>query len=211
MKQNIVLVALTTLAALYCLLTLSITENIVIFIGAGVMYKLTDSLVATLLVFIILPIVSYMNQLNKIVMKKEKEGFHTDGAVQISDRVKTLVEEGKQRARPAMLTGVLERADIENFQSVMDASGSEVFTDKPEDMGAPGISVPAFVREKGRLLVIPEMAVPRVGSEEQMPRGQTIVEGADTEGESTALIADGAKLPVAEKNGEMSVGPMAIQ
>ncbi len=214
MKTNVVIVSLTVLAALYCLITLSVSDNLITFLGAFIMYKLTDSLLPTLAVFLVMPLVVYMKQEKIIkVASEKKEGFHTDGAVQISDRVKKLqqnsrqVNTGKITANAVPTTGVLESPEIESFQT-MDASGSPV----QETMeGYPGVSVPAFVREKGRLLVVPESSVPRARSDDVPPKPQTMVEGADKEGEKTALVSDATKLPEPEPFQSMNVGPAELE
>lgn len=209
MKQNVVIVSLIVLAALYSLITLSVSDNLITFIGAFVMYKLTDSLLPTLAVFIIMPLVVYMKQ-QKMVSVVKKEGFHTDGAVQISERVKGLQaaarakNTGKISGPQVATTGVLESPEIESFQNV-DASGAAV------QEGFPGVSVPAFVREKGRLLVVPETSVPRSRSDDVPPKPQTMVEGRDAEGETTALTSDATKLPEAPVPGVMNVGPAELE
>lgn len=207
MKQNVVIVSLIVLAALYSLITLSVSDNLITFIGALVMYKLTDSLLPTLAVFVIMPIVVYMKQQKMVTVVKKEEGFHTDGAEKISERVKGLARPkntGKLGAPQVATTGVLESPEIESFQS-MDASGAEV------KEGYPGVSVPAFVREKGRLLVVPETSVPRTRSDDVPPKPQTMVEGRDKEGETTALVSDATKLPEAPLPGVMNVGPAELE
>lgn len=213
MKTNVVIVSLTVLAALYCLITLSVSDNLITFLGAFVMYKLTDSLLPTLAVFLIMPLVVYMKQEKIIKVASQKEGFHTDGAVQISDRVKKLQQDARQKNTGKITenvvptTGVLESPEIESFQT-MDASGSQV----QETMeGYPGVSVPAFVREKGRLLVVPESSVPRARSDDMPPKPQTMVENADKEGEKTALVSDATKLPEPEPFQSMNIGPAELE
>jgi hypothetical protein len=204
MKQNVVIVSLLVLAALYNLITLSVSDNLITFIGAFVMFKLTNSLLPTLAVFVIMPLVVYMKQQKIISVVKKEEGFHTDGAVQISERVKGLAR-AKNTATPQLATtGVLESPEIESFQNI-DASGAEV------QEGFPGVSVPAFVREKGRLLVVPESSVPRSRSDDIPPKPQTMVEGRDGEGETTALVSDATKLPEAPVPGVMNVGPAELE
>ena len=205
MKQNVVIVSLIVLAALYSLITLSVSDNLITFIGAFVMFKLTDSLLPTLAVFLIMPLVVYMKQQKMItVAVAKKEGFHTDGAVQISDRVKGLQQAARVKNTQVATTGVLDSPEIESFQNV-DASGAEV------QEGFPGVSVPAFVREKGRLLVVPETSVPRTRSDDVPPKPQTMVEGRDPEGETTALVSDATKLPEAPVPGVMNVGPQELE
>lgn len=206
MKQNVVIVSLIVLAALYSLITLSVSDNLITFVGAFVMFKLTDSLLPTLAVFLVMPVVVYMKQ-QKMITVVKKEGFHTDGAIQISERVKGLQRPkntGKLGAPQVATTGVLESPEIESFQTI-DASGAAV------QEGFPGVSVPAFVREKGRLLVVPEVSVPRVRSDDIPPKPQTMVEGADKEGEKTALVSDATKLPEAPLSGVMNVGPAELE
>lgn len=207
---NVVTVSLMVLAALYCLITLSVSDNLITFLGALVMYKLTGLLLPTLAVFIIMPLVVYMKQEKMVKIVEKEEGFHTDGAVQISERVKKMQVQkntGKITANPVPTTGVLESPEIESFQT-MDASGSQM-QEKME--GYPGVSVPAFVREKGRLLVVPESSVPRVRSDDVPPKPQTMVEGADKEGETTALVSDATKLPEPEPFQSMNVGPAELE
>jgi len=90
-----------------------------------------------------------------------------------------------QATAPEETTGVLETTEIANFQDVNDASGSNPVPD----------SIPAFVKEQGRLLLVPEFSVERLENRETQPREQRVLQnGADNEGVNTALIADATTL-----------------
>jgi hypothetical protein len=83
-----------------------------------------------------------------------------------------------------------------------------------EGMGAPSVSVPAFVREQGRLLVVPEFSMPPPGSVERNPKMNPYVPQHDSEGVATALASDATQLPPAdEAAGDrpgVSVGPRRV-
>ncbi len=213
MKQDTIVSTLILITAIYIVISLSLFQSL-IALGAGVIaYKITESLLAVLIVLISIPVIVTLNRRRFFTA----EGFHTDGAVAISNRVKSIqkAQGGKQAQNmntvsdrlPTNLKGVVESPEIENFQNI-DASGGDII--EKAEVNAPGFSVPAFVKEKGRLLVVPEMSVPRVASEDTMPKANPMMEKPDYEGVETALTADGAKLPIDEsqKAGNMAAMPI---
>ena len=60
------------------------------------------------------------------------------------------------------------------------------------------MSVPASIKDKGRLLVVPEMSMPRVGTEDKMPRENRHVGEPDADGVNVALTHVGTELPSAD-------------
>ncbi len=212
MKQDTIVSTLILITAIYIVISLSLFQSL-IALGAGVIaYKITESLLAVLIVLISIPVIVTLNRRKFFTA----EGFHTDGAVAISNRVKSIqkAQGGKQAQNmntvsdrlPTNLKGVVESPEIENFQNI-DASGDII---EKAEVNAPGFSVPAFVKEKGRLLVVPEMSVPRVASEDTMPKANPMMEKPDDEGVETALTADGAKLPIDESQRAANLSAMPV-
>ena len=216
MKQDTILSTLILIVSIYIVVMLSLFQSLVAIAGGVIAYQITDSLLAVLIVLVSIPVIVELNRRN--IFSTREEGFHTDGAVAISNRVKQIQKSagGKQAANvnvvsnrlPANLKGVLESPEIESFQNI-DASGEVI---EKAEFNAPGFSVPAFVREKGRLLVVPEMSVPRISSPDSMPKPNPMMEKPDEEGVATALVADAAGLAIEESEqgsnrGSLSVGP----
>lgn len=199
MKQDTVVSTLILITGIYIVVSLSLFQSLVA-IAAGVLaYKITESMLAVLIVLISIPVIVGLNRRNFFM---GREGFATDGAVQISNRVKSIQKSaGGKKAEnlntvsdrlPAGLKGVLESPEIESFQTI-GASGEVI---EKAEINAPGFSVPAFVKEKGRLLVVPEMSVPRVASPDTMPKANPVMEKPDNEGLETALVSDAASMPI---------------
>lgn len=215
MKQDIVISTLVLITALYIVVSLSLFQSLVALAGGVIAYQITNSMVAVLIVLISIPVIVELNRRQFFVMAK-KEGFHTDGAVKISNRVKEIQQAsagkmaknvGKLSDRlPTNLKGVVESPEIENFQNI-DASGDII---EKAEMGAPGFSVPAFVKEKGRLIVVPEMSIPRMASEDMMPKPNPLMEKPDNEGIETALASDATKLSIDENQQAANLTSMPI-
>jgi hypothetical protein len=212
MKQDTIVSTLILITAIYIVVSLSLFQSIIALAGGVISYKITQSLLAVLIVLISIPVIVSLNRTKLFT----SEGFHTDGAVAISNRVKSIQKSqgGKQventnrlsERLPANLKGVVESPEIESFQNI-DASGDVI---EKAEVNAPGFSVPAFVKEKGRLLVVPEMSVPRVASEDMMPKPNPLMEKPDDEGMETALMADAAKMPIDESQRAANLSSMPI-
>ena len=200
MKQDTIVSTLILITAIYIVVSLSLIQSLIALAGGVLAYKITGSLLGVLIVLVSIPIIVELNR-RRFFMS---EGFHTDGAVAISNRVKSIQKSqgGKQAANtntmsdrlPSNLKGVVESPEIESFQNI-DASGDII---EKAEVNAPGFSVPAFVKEKGRLLVVPEMSVPRTASPDMMPKPNPMMERPDDEGVETALTPDAARLPIDE-------------
>ena len=76
------------------------------------------------------------------------------------------------------------------------SSGNE--SEEKDIPGHSQVSVPASIKDKGRLLVVPEMSMPRVGTEDKMPRENRHVGEPDTDGVDVALTHVGTELPAAD-------------
>ncbi len=168
---------------LYNLFVLPLTTSLLSF-GIGLIaYSITKSLVLVLVILAIAPLLILTER-----ARVERFADTTDDAAKISERVKAMKEQGK--AVPQETTGVLETQEIANFQDInapsTDVSGVPATPD----------SIPAFVREKGRLLLVPEQSVERLENKEVNPREQRVLQnGEDTEGVNTALVPDATQLP----------------
>ncbi len=215
MKQDTILSTLILIVSIYIVVSLSLFQSLISIAAGVIAYQISNSLLAVLIVLVSIPVIVELNRRNFF---RSQEGFHTDGAVAISNRVKQIQKSagGKQASNvnvvsnrlPENLKGVLESPEIESFQNI-DASGEVI---EKAEFNAPGFSVPAFVREKGRLLVVPEMSVPRISSPDTMPKPNPMMEKPDDEGVATALVSDAASIPVPESEqgsnrNSLPVGP----
>lgn len=215
MKQDTIVATLILITGVYIVVNLSFFQFLVAIAAGVIAHRITDSLLAVLIVLVSIPVIVEINRRN---LFSTREGFSTDGAVQISNRVKQIQKSGggKQSQNvntvsdrlPAGLKGVLESPEIESFQNI-DASGDII---EKAEINAPGFSVPAFVKEKGRLLVVPETSVPRISSPDTMPKANPVMEKPDDEGMETALVSDAAMMPVEKfeqgsNRPSLSVGP----
>jgi hypothetical protein len=202
MKQDTIVSTLILITAIYIVVSLSLIQTLIAFAGGVIAYKITESLAGVLIVLISIPVIVELNR--RQLFSTKKEGFSTDGAVTISNRVKAIqtASAGKNAAHmnrlsdrlPPVLKGVVESPEIEGFQSI-DASGDVI---EKAEVNAPGFSVPAFVKEKGRMLVVPEMSMPRIASQDTLPKPNPMMEMPDNEGLQTALSPDAASLPIEE-------------
>jgi hypothetical protein len=168
---------------LYNLFVLPLTTSLLSF-GIGLIaYSITKSLILVLVILAIAPLLILSERVHV-----ERFADTTDDATKISERVKAMKEQGK--VVPQETTGVLESQEVANFQDI-NAPSTDV-------SGAPATpdSIPAFVREKGRLLLVPEHSVERLENKEVNPREQRVLQnGEDTEGVNTALVPDATQLP----------------
>jgi hypothetical protein len=198
-KQMFVFPALIILVLAYNLYTLPIQTNALSVLAAGAIYGLTGSAALSLFALVATAVIVFA-----MPVTKKKEGFHNDGAKEISERLKVLKpSEGKSTVTgPTGPTGVLEHPSIASFLSVramdasgaegfiapFDASGVEGFLDASSNAGAPSVSVPALVRDKGRMLVVPESQVPSTNtSVDRTPKANPVINEHDHEGVKTAL------------------------
>lgn len=168
---------------LYNLFVLPFTTTLLSVGISLIAYSLTKSLVLVIVILAIAPLMILSER-----ARVERFADTTDGATKISERVKAMKA---SHAAPQETTGVLESNEIANFQDInaaMDASGA---TAPVPD------SIPAFVKEQGRLLLVPEFSVERLENRESNPREQRVLQnGEDAEGVNTALAHDATTLPV---------------
>jgi hypothetical protein len=201
-KQMFVFPALIILVLAYNLYTLPIQTNALSVLAAGAIYGLTGSAALSLFALVATAVIVFA-----MPVTKKKEGFHNDGAKEISERLKVLKpSEGKSKVTGSTAPmGVLEHPSIESFLSVramramdasgaegfiapFDASGVEGFVDATTNAGAPSVSVPALVRDKGRMLVVPESQIPSTNtSVDRTPKANPVINDHDHEGVKTAL------------------------
>ena len=199
MTQGVILPIVVALLVIHDLYYMPLTAFIITAIVAAALYGITRSLLLPAAVLFIAPIIQMIIQIMKMT-----EMFQ--GAMAVSERVKEM-KAAKVVSKPASTTGVLASANIENFQSV-DASGSEAPT------GLSGVSVPAYVREKGRMIVIPEHSMARLESFDSNPRpSPALIMGKDDESVGTALKQDATQLSDADQKASapsMSAGPTDV-
>lgn len=196
MTQGVILPIVVALLVVHDFYHLPIIAFIITLIIAATLYGMTDSLLLPAAVLFIAPIIKMLFEI-----MKRTEKFQN--ALAVSDRVKEM-KAAKVVSKPPSTTGVLASANIENFQSV-DASGSEAPT------GLSGVSVPAYVREKGRMIVIPEHSMARLESFDNNPRpSPALILGEDDDSVTTALKQDATQLSAADQKASapsMSAGP----
>ena len=197
MKQKMILQILLVLLSIHDIMYMPLQTSILTFLGAFALYGLTNELLVPVFILFMSPLIV----LSVKMYKKGTEGFQQGKAEEISDRVK-----GMQTvvAPPASGPfGVLGMPNVENFQDVNNVS--QVVD------SAPAVSVPAFVKDKGRMLLVPENAVANSGSLDKNPQANpALITGHDTESVNTALVADATQLGNAAQPASavgMSVGP----
>lgn len=167
------------LLVLYNLFVLPFTTSLLSIGISLIAYSLTKSLVLVIVILAVAPLMILSER-----VRVERFADTTDDASKISERVKAM--KAGHTAVPQETTGVLESKEIANFQDIntLDASGVAV----PD-------SIPAFVKEKGRMLLVPEFSVERLENKEMNPREQRVLQnGEDTEGVDTALVSDATTL-----------------
>lgn len=200
MTQGVILPILVALLVIHDLYFMPLTAFIITLVVAAALYGATKSLLLPATVLFIAPIIQMVLE---IMNTKKTEKFQ--GAQAVSDRVKEM-KASKVVSKPASTTGVLASANLENFQNV-DASGSEAPT------GLSGVSVPAYVREKGRMIVIPEHSMARLESFDTNPRpSPALITGEDDDSVGTALKQDATQLSAADQKASaqsMSSGPVS--
>lgn len=201
MTQGVILPIVVALLVIHDFYHLPIIPFIITLIVAAVLYGMTNSLLLPAAVLFIAPIIKMIFE---IMNTRKTEKFQ--GAQAVSDRVKEM-KAAKVMSKPASTTGVLASSNLENFQNV-DASGSEAPT------GLSGVSVPAYVREKGRMIVIPEHSMARLESIDTNPRpSPALIMGEDDESVGTALKQDATQLSAADQKASaqsMSSGPTDV-
>lgn len=197
MKQKAVLQTLIAFLALYNLFFMPLQTSILTLIGAFALYGLTNQLLVPAFILFISPLIV----LSVKMYKKNGEGFQAKGAAAVSERVRGMqvAPQPKPSTGP---TGVLEMAGIENFQDVSTTSVSPAES---------AVSVPAFVKDKGRMLVVPESSIANVGSVDRNPQANpALITGEDSSSVDTALVSEATKLGNANQPASaaaMSVGP----
>jgi hypothetical protein len=173
MKLDILFAMLSVVVGVYNVFTLPPQATVLSFLAALALYGLTESTLAVFIVFIATPFV---------LIATIKEGFQGNSAVEISERVKKMKA---QKEVPQDVSG--------NTEGFTDPSGSSV---QIEDQGMPTVSVPAYVKQQGRLLVVPEHSMPRMtASVDSNPIPNPVMQKADPHSVGTALATDATMLP----------------
>jgi hypothetical protein len=197
MKQKTVLQTLIAFLALYNLFFMPLQTSILTLIGAFALYGMTNELMVPAFILFISPLIV----LSVKMYKKSGEGFQAKGAEAVSERVRGMqaAPQPKPSTGPA---GVLEMVGIENFQDVSTTSVAPAES---------AVSVPAFVKDKGRMLVVPESSVANIGSVDRNPQANpALITGEDESSVNTALVPEATKLGNANQPASaasMSVGP----
>ena len=200
MKQNMFLPVLTALVAFYNFLYLPLQISVLSLLAAFVLYGITNNLVVSMVILVATPLLVLTSRLYKQNMDGFKDGEHS--AASVSERVKGLKK--VVHTEEKVPSGTLESPEIENFQNVT------LEAQAPVDTGS-AVSVPAYVKEKGRMLVIPEQAVPKMDSVEKDPKANPVVAVHDVDSINTALSPEAARpLQGADSVPSQHVGPMPV-
>jgi hypothetical protein len=205
--NSVILQIVVILLVLHNFFYLPFSPFVLTIAAAAAAYGVTKSLLIPAVILFLAPIVKMV-----LVIMKKTDNFQNVGAEAVSDRIKNMaVKTPSNTAYDAsgnMTTGVLGlmgSSSVENFQTV-DASGGEV------PGGMPGMSIPAYVREKGRLLVVPETSMARMESVDSNPRpSPALITGEDGMSVNTALTPDATQLPDADQQAvtaSMPAGPV---
>ena len=198
MKQNMFLPVLTALVVFYNFLYLPMQISVLSLLAAFTLYGLTSNLVVSLIILVATPLLVLTTRLYKQNMEGFAPAEHS--AASVSERVKGLKKAAHTEAK--VPNGTLESPEIENFQNVSSEEHA------PVDTGS-AVSVPAYVKEKGRMLVIPEQAVPKMDSVERDPKANPVVATHDADSIHTALSPEAARpLQGADSVPSHQVGPM---
>ncbi len=206
MKHSVILQIVVILLVLHNFFYLPFSPFILALAAAVAAYGMTNSLVIPAGILFAAPIILMVLRLMKKTDNFQNVGV---GAAAVSERIKEVarkpVSSTAYDASGSEITGVLGSASIEHFQNI-DASGGDV----PE--GMPGVSIPAYVREKGRMIVVPESSMARMESVDSNPRpSPALITGEDDNSVNTALIADATQLPDANQRAvtaSMAAGPI---
>jgi hypothetical protein len=207
--NSVILQIVVILLVLHNFFYLPFSPFVLTIAAAAAAYGVTKSLIIPSVILFLAPTVKMV-----LVIMKTTDNFQNVGAEAVSDRVKNMaIKTPSNTAYDAsgnMTTGVLGlmgSSSVENFQTV-DASGGEV------PGGMPGVSIPAYVREKGRLLVVPETSMARLESVDSNPRpSPALITGEDGMSVNTALTPDATQLPDADQQAvteSMSAGPVSM-
>jgi len=200
MKQNMFLPVLTALVAFYNFLYLPLQISVLSLLAAFALYGITNNLVVSMVILVATPLLVLTSRLYKQNMDGFKDGEHS--AASVSERVKGLKK--VVHTEEKVPSGTLESPEIENFQNVT------LEAQAPVDTGS-AVSVPAYVKEKGRMLVIPEQAVPKMDSVEKDPKANPVVAVHDVDSINTALSPEAARpLQGADSVPSQHVGPMPV-
>ena len=168
------------LLVLYSLFVLPFTTSLLSIGISLIAYSVTKSLVLVITILAVAPLLVLSER-----VRVERFADTTDNATKVSERVKAMKE--AQLSAPQETTGVLETNEIANFQD-MNASQDVSGAPTPD-------SIPAFVKEKGRMLLVPEFSVERLEMQDSNPRPQRVLHnGEDVEGVNTALTPDATQL-----------------
>jgi hypothetical protein len=205
MKQSVILQIVAVLLVLHNFFYLPFSPFVLTIAAAAAAYGMTGSLVIPAIILFAAPIIFMLLKLLKV------DGFQSGGAVAVSDRLKGIANKmpssSAHDVSGVVTTGVLGSmgsSSVENFQT-MDVSGGE------PPAGLSGVSIPAYVREKGRLLVVPETSMARLESVDTNPRpSPALITGEDGMSVNTALTSDATQLPDADQQAvtaSMQTGP----
>uniref|UniRef100_A0A6C0BAP0 Uncharacterized protein n=1 Tax=viral metagenome TaxID=1070528 RepID=A0A6C0BAP0_9ZZZZ len=200
MKQNMFLPVLTALVVFYNFLYLPMQISVLSLLAAFALYGLTNNLVVSMIILVATPLLVLTTRLYKQNMDGFANAEHS--AASVSERVKEIKKASHTEAK--VPSGTLESPEIENFQNISSEEKA------PVDTGS-AVSVPAYVKEKGRMLVIPEQAVPKMDSVERDPKANPVVAVHDADSIQTALSSESARpLQGADSVPSQQVGPMPV-
>lgn len=207
MKHNVILQIVVLLLVLHDFFYMQLSPFIMTLAAAVAVYGITKSLVIPAAILFGAPILLIV--IHQIKKGGVNETFKdVSGGVtpfSISKRLEEISNfqdaSGSRMSHVGLpeVAGTLSLAGVENFETT-DASGAHVPTDPSaagmSGEGMPGVSIPAYVREKGRMIVVPEYSVPPSVSAETNPRSaHELITGEDGESVGTALVSDATHLP----------------
>ena len=198
MKENIVIPTLIFIAFLYDAFTLPAQTSLLTFLAALAVYGMTGVSGAALTVLVAVPLYFLLIDINQI------DGFHNDGAKEVSERVKGIVEKKAHNNEP---TGVLEADTFatlgspvyrEGFEDVSGNVASPLVSSTLND-GAPKVTVPQYVKDQGMRIIFPTLQDTPLGTIESVPKANPVRKKDDNEATEAALAPNAAALPASEQ------------
>jgi hypothetical protein len=198
MKENIVIPTLIFIAFIYNAFTLPAQTSILTSLAALAVYGMTGVSGAALLILVVVPVYFLLTDINQL------DGFHNDGAKEVSERVKGIVEKKANNNEP---TGVLE---VDTFATLAAPVYREGFEDTSGNVasplvsstlndGAPKVTVPQYVKDQGMRIIFPTLEDTPLGTIESVPMANPVRKKDDNEATEAALAPNAASLPASEQ------------
>lgn len=198
MKENIVIPTLIFIAFIYNAFTLPAQTSILTSLAALAVYGMTGVSGAALLILVVVPVYFLLTDINQL------DGFHNDGAKEVSERVKGIVEKKAHNNEP---TGVLEADTFatlaapvyrEGFEDTSGNVASPLVSSTLND-GAPKVTIPQYVKDQGMRIIFPTLEDTPLGTIESVPIANPVRKKDDNEATEAALAPNAASLPASEQ------------